>query len=554
MWPRNGTRVTGEVPGGPAGGGRRNLSQTMSYQAPERPAGSGRPRGRAQRVLKWTALVLSLVLIGSGAAVYGYYRKLQGNIKKEDMGDLLGENRPKKLSQAMNILLIGSDSRAGENAVYGTTEGARADTTMLLHLSPGGDRAIGMSFPRDLMVNIPACRRKPGGPATPAQFGMINSAFSIAGASCTWKTIESLTQIHIDHYVEIDFSGFKRVVDALGGVEICLPHAVNDPKAKLNLPAGRQTVRGDAALGYVRTRTGGLGNGSDLSRIDRQKRFMSAVVQKATSSAMLTDPAAFVRVLDAATKSITTDKDFSVGDMRRLAGSLKGMGAGGVRFVTVPFAAYAPDPNRVSLDRLRAEPLFEAIRQDSGETGEPESGEGAGLQRRRHLRTGHAGHEPAQGGRLPGHRGGCSAAERHRREDPDPVRPRRRTAGRRARRRRRGRDTDPAHLCPRRGGLPRHRQGLEGIQGPDAHGHGRGPRRPEHLQGRLTASPRKAGLTGERSCTRRVAVSGTAAAARARTAPRRRRTRHSVRVPERSVSRGRVSFRAATPAPVAERG
>ncbi|MGH3387295.1 MAG: LCP family protein, partial [Actinomadura sp.] len=291
-------------------------SQTMSYQDPEGPVPH---HGQGRRVLRWTALAVALVLVGSGAALYGYYRKLQGNIKKEDVGDLLGDDRPKKLSRARNILVIGSDSRAGENAVYGTTQGARADTTMLLHLSPGGDQAIGMSFPRDLMVNIPACRRTKSGPVTAPRFGMINSAFSLAGASCTWKTIESLTQIHIDHYVEIDFAGFKRVVDALGGVEICLPHAVNDPKAKLDLPAGRQTVLGDAALGYVRTRTGGLGNGSDLSRIERQKKFMAAVVQKATSTDMLTDPAAFVRVLDAATKSITTDRDFSVGDMRRLA-------------------------------------------------------------------------------------------------------------------------------------------------------------------------------------------------------------------------------------------
>lgn len=321
-------------------------------------------RGRGRRVLKWAALFVVVILVGTGGAGYAYYRKLQGNIEKEDIQSLLGENRPKKQSEAVNILLIGSDSRAGDNAGYGPFDGARADTVILLHLSPGGDKAIGVSFPRDLMVNIPACKRK-NGPATAAGFGMINSAFALAGASCTWQTIESLTQIHIDHFVEIDFSGFKQVVDALGGVEICVPHPINDPKANLDLKAGRQTVRGDAALGYVRTRTGGLGDGSDLSRIDRQKKFMSAVVQRATSSDLLTDPAKLVRFLNAATKSIHTDQDFGVGDMRRLAGSLKGMDAGGVRFVTVPFGPYAPDPNRVSLDSARAEPLFEAIRKDT---------------------------------------------------------------------------------------------------------------------------------------------------------------------------------------------
>jgi LCP family protein required for cell wall assembly len=327
---------------------------------PEKPKKAGRRR----RVVKWTALSMAAILVAGAGGGYAYYRQLQGNIEKQDVNGLLGQNRPKKENKAVNILLIGSDSRAGENAAYGTLDGARADTTMLLHLSPGGTKAIGISFPRDLMVNIPACKKK-NSPPSPAQFGMMNAAFAFAGPSCTWQTIEGLTQIHIDHFVVIDFVGFKQVVDALGGVEICLPHAINDPKAKLNLPAGRQTVRGDAALGYVRTRTGGLGNGSDLDRIDRQKKFMSAVVQKAGSSDMLTDPGKFVRFLNAATKSISTDKDFSVGDMRKLAGSLKGMDAGGVRFVTVPFGAYAPDPNRVALDRTLAQPLFEAIRKDT---------------------------------------------------------------------------------------------------------------------------------------------------------------------------------------------
>ncbi|HEV7934120.1 MAG TPA: LCP family protein [Actinomadura sp.] len=351
--------TSGDIPPGdaPDGGGSEPSAATAGEAPPKK-------RGRARRVLKWTSLSLAVILVLACGTSYAYYRKLQGNIDKHNVKGLLGQNRPKKLNKAVNILLIGSDSRAGENAAYGVMDGARADTTILLHLSPGGQKAIGMSFPRDLMVNIPECTRK-NGPASPAQFGMINAAYAYAGPSCTWRTIESLTQIHIDHFVVIDFSGFKQVVDALGGVEICLPHAVNDHKARLNLPAGRQTVQGDAALGYVRSRTGGLGNGSDLDRIDRQKKFMSAVVQKATSSNMLSDPTKLMGFLSSATKSISTDEGFSIGDMRKLAGGLKGMDAGGIRFVTVPFGDYAPDPNRVSLDKARAEPLFEAIRKDT---------------------------------------------------------------------------------------------------------------------------------------------------------------------------------------------
>ena len=197
------------------------------------------------------------------------------------------------------------------------------------------------------MVQVPQCEKK-NGQKVPAFFGMINAAFAYAGAPCTWKTIESTTDIHIDHYVKIDFTGFKRVVDALGGVEICVPHAVNDPRAELSLRAGRQVVKGDEALGYVRTRYG-LGDGSDLERIQRQQKFMASVVKKATSGSMLTDPRRAYRFLDAVTKSIATDDKLSVSAMRKLESSLKGISAGTVRFVTVPTQTYpeGPEPRAV---------------------------------------------------------------------------------------------------------------------------------------------------------------------------------------------------------------
>ena len=196
----------------------------------------------------------------------------------------------------MNILLLGSDSRDGDNKAYFSPDisGERSDTTILVHISPNRDHAVAISFPRDSMVQVPQCTKK-NGQKVPPFFGMINAAFAYAGAPCTWKTIESTTDIHIDHYVKIDFTGFKRVVDALGGVEICVPHAVNDPRANLSLRAGRQVVKGNDALGYVRTRYG-IGDGSDLERIQRQQKFMASVVNKATSGSMLTDPARVVQV------------------------------------------------------------------------------------------------------------------------------------------------------------------------------------------------------------------------------------------------------------------
>src|SRR3569833_441036 len=262
-----------------ADGEKADVPESADPAAPAEPAGPVRKRRRG---LRWAAAIVAFVVLAAGGTVVFMYERLQGNIHKEHVEDQLGPNRPAKLNKSMNILLLGSDSRDGDNKAYWSPDisGDRSDTTILLHLSPNRDRAVAVSFPRDSMVQVPQCEKK-NGQKVPAFFGMINAAFAYAGASCTWKTIESTTDIHIDHYVKIDFTGFKRVVDALGGEENCVPHAVYDPRADLNLRAGRQVVKGNAALGYVRTRYG-LGDGSDQERIQRQQKFMASVVNKAT--------------------------------------------------------------------------------------------------------------------------------------------------------------------------------------------------------------------------------------------------------------------------------
>ncbi|WP_051467970.1 LCP family protein [Actinomadura oligospora] len=328
----------------------------------------GRPaRKRARRrALRWVAGGMAGVVLVAGGVAAWLYQDLRGNIRQEHVKGRLGENRPAKLNKSLNILLVGSDTREGENGKYGSAaeiSGARSDTTILLHLSPNRDQAVGISFPRDSMVKMPTCKRDEGADV-PAHFGMINEAFAYAGPTCTWKTLESLTGIHIDHFVQVDFVGFKRMVDALGGVEICLDKPVDDPRAELHLKAGRQVVKGDDALGYVRARYS-LGDGSDLERIQRQQKFMASVVSKATGSSMLTDPAKTYRFLKAATKSVTTDDELDLGGMKKIADGLKDMSAGQVRFVTVPVEPYAPDPNRVQWDQTQAKALFQAIQHDN---------------------------------------------------------------------------------------------------------------------------------------------------------------------------------------------
>jgi LCP family protein required for cell wall assembly len=317
-------------------------------------------RSRAWRVIGWMAVVLSALMVAGCLFAYGAYLRLQGNINHDDVNALIGTaNRPKKLNSALNILLMGSDGRNGANAKYGKADGARSDTLILLHISPGGGQTVGLSFPRDLMVPIPSCKGHPA-----QAVNMVNSAFSEGGPVCSLKTIEQLTHIRIDHFADIDFTGFKAVVDALGGVEVCLPQNVADKDSKLYLSKGYHLVKGEQALAYVRNRHG-LGDGSDLDRVKRQQQFLSSVAKKALSAGTLSNPAKLWPLLNAATKSLTTDTGFDTSAMLKLASSLHGLTAGKIKFATVPYGAYPADPNRVALAQPAADNLFTALRNDT---------------------------------------------------------------------------------------------------------------------------------------------------------------------------------------------
>ncbi|REE98396.1 LCP family protein [Thermomonospora umbrina] len=322
-------------------------------------------RRRGWRVLGWVAIGLSVALVASSLGVYGYYWKLNGNIARENLDYGV---RPEKLNDAMNILLLGSDTREGGNAKYGKTmrnDPPRSDTMILLHLSPGGEQAMGISFPRDLMVPIPTCTARDGSKVPASSVAMINESFTRGGAVCTVQTIEGITNVHIDHFLQVDFTGFKNITSAVGGVEVCLPRDVDDRQAKLRLSKGRHTIKGETALAFVRARKG-LGNGSDIDRIKRQQQFMGSLAKKAMSAGVLSNPVKLNALLSAATKSLTTDDDLDIGAMTKIARGMQGLTAGKLRFVTVPWEWYAPDPNRVALKQPDADQFFSAIRNDRG--------------------------------------------------------------------------------------------------------------------------------------------------------------------------------------------
>ncbi|GGS99222.1 hypothetical protein GCM10010156_66670 [Planobispora rosea] len=337
------------------------------------PRGKGGPAARVS-VGGWISIAMTIVMVAVILGGYKVYRDAFGDIRDVKISDdTIGASRPVNQTGALNVLLVGSDTREGDNLKYGQKMadwGKRTDTIILMHISPNRDKAMLVSFPRDSMVNMPACKSEAGA-AIPARYAMINSAYNDGGITCTIATIEHLTDIRIDHFVEVDFTGFKNIVDALGGVKICLKNPVNSKKAKLTLPAGWHTLKGEEALGYVRLRD--YGDNSDIQRIKRQQVFLTKVVQKATSSELLTDLGKLRSFITATAKSVRMDSELAKNTetLIEIASSAKELTANGVKFITVPWGADPADKNRVVWKQPQAGELFEAIKNDVEVTPSP---------------------------------------------------------------------------------------------------------------------------------------------------------------------------------------
>ena len=332
--------------------------------------------------MSWIALGLGVILVITAAGGYLVYRHLSGNIPHQAIS--VPGNRPAEgPGKSENVLLIGSDSRAfAGGAKFGAeVTGARSDTTILVHISADGKKAVLVSIPRDTYTEIPPCRL-PGGKLSAPTKNRFNVAYNIGGPSCTIATVEHLTHLRIDHFVEVNFLGFQRMVDALGGVKVCLTKPIDDPVrinpatghkigSGLVVDAGTHTFHGKDALGFVRARYA-VGDGSDLSRIKNQQVFISAVIRKATSNRLLFNPFKLYSFLDAATKSIRTDPGFGLRQLKKLAGELHGLKPGKVDLLTVPLSnpnAYVDiggvPASVVFWDKQRAGRIWQALRTDS---------------------------------------------------------------------------------------------------------------------------------------------------------------------------------------------
>lgn len=319
------------------------------------------------------SIARALAIAACGLLAFGVggiataYMKLQSNIQGGNFEALIVERPPEPTpdpedpgkGRPLNFVLIGSDDRSGENAsIGGSFEGMRSDTTILMHISADRDRVELVSLPRDLMVEIPTCRMT-NGKETVATYNQFNAAFaygaSVGGdvesaAACAIATVERLTGVYIDGYFVVDFAGFISMVDAIGGVEVCIPQDIYAPKANnLRLEAGLQELDGATALDYARARVGqGLGDGSDLRRIERQQQLLASTVNKVLSKNLLTQQVELYRFLDAATKSLAADEKFaSIPTLAGLAYSLRNIDGGSITFMTPEVVAYPQDPNRV---------------------------------------------------------------------------------------------------------------------------------------------------------------------------------------------------------------
>jgi LCP family protein required for cell wall assembly len=333
----------------------RDVRPREQRQRPPRDPGGGRPP-KARRPRRWgrrigvILLVLVVLLVGLGVWVDSRLNRVDA------LADY--EGRPAATPGA-DWLIVGSDSRQGLDEARrrelgtGQAAGRRADTMMLLHIPRGTGKPVLVSLPRDSYVPIPGRGRN-----------KLNAAYAFGGPQLLARTVEQVTGIRLDRYMEVGFDGFASVVDAVGGVQICPDRAMRDPMAGLNVKAGCQVVGSRQALAYVRTRAGGRG---DLDRVERQQEFLGSLIGKSTSPGVILNPFRSVPLLLRGTEAVAVDQAAHVWNLIRFPFAMRAISNGGGVATTVPVAGTATISGAGSVvqwDRERALALFEALQRD----------------------------------------------------------------------------------------------------------------------------------------------------------------------------------------------
>ncbi|MFI9152687.1 LCP family protein [Streptomyces sp. NPDC053367] len=318
---------TGQVYGGPGGGGPRDSGHP----------GAGRPRPDWRRRIKWTAITVTTVLVVTAVGTYFW---ADSKLNREvDLSKVI--ERP-EAGEGTNYLIVGSDSRAGMTAEQkkklhtGSAEGKRTDSMMILHTGDGAPTLI--SLPRDSDVEIPSFKGSESGKTYPAtgRHVKLNAAYAEDGPELLVRTVEFNTGLHIDHYVEIGFAGFANIVDAVGGVEIDIPKAFKDKNSGADFEAGKQTLNGQEALAFVRTRYAFAR--SDLDRTKNQQKFLSALAGQVATPSTVLNPFKLYPTMGAGLDSLIVDKDMGLFDLADMFWGMKGVSGGDGKSMNMPLA------------------------------------------------------------------------------------------------------------------------------------------------------------------------------------------------------------------------
>lgn len=332
-----------------------------------------------------------MVLVGTVFAWAGWASigLVEGNLTVDNsLGGVLSTPSAKpsdgQTYTAENVLIVGSDTRSGQGTGYGSLADAsgngHSDTTLLLHISADRKSAYAVSIPRDSWVSRPGCKADGTTDGTTVT-GKFNAAFAVGGRACVISAVKALTGVPIDHFIEVEFKGFEAIVNALGGVTICSTHAISDPirpdghgghkGSGLELPQGESTLNGKDSLKLMRARY--IGQGTDLERLDRQHKFLAAVIRQTTSSGLLTDPVRLYNLLSEVAKALTVDPGLSGDGLQQFLLSVQALKPSDVRFYTVPTVARGDGANLLWVDG-DADKLWKAMIKDTAyppKTGKP---------------------------------------------------------------------------------------------------------------------------------------------------------------------------------------
>ena len=354
-----------------------SVDPRVQVRATSRTARAG--KRRAQKPKRHTVakvLISTLVVLGlvSGLSVAYLYRQLNGNLTIGDYASQIVEPAPEKVefsgpTDPINVLIMGEDSRdCAGCGVDGESTAGLSDTTILLHLSRDRKHAYGISIPRDSLVERPDCKDEDGEIIAGSSRAMWNAAFAYGGPACTISQFQHNTGLAIDYSVTVNFGGFKGMVDAVGGVDVCVPETFYDSYTKTTFEEGTHKLSGKKALAYVRVRHN-IGDGSDIGRTRRQQAFIASMISRVMSANTLANPIKVVSFLNAATKSLELAEVNSkgLGNIQELAGlalQFKNISLDKIEFMTVPFVYGSGDESGRVVWTEEADRIWERIRHD----------------------------------------------------------------------------------------------------------------------------------------------------------------------------------------------